>query len=269
MLTNLNERRACTKRNACTALACTHGEIVTVEKSLIVKIATHNVRGLSNRTKQTCALNDLANYDLDICCLQETKVREEIDYEEDENKSRIILIPGRDKEIGRHYGMGFVLNKMWSNKLKTYEYISDRIAKAEFELSNKRRLVVINVYAPTQARADANETEIEAFYSDLQVQVKMHDKKDTITVIAGDFNAKVGQRIDGEECLGQFTRGRRNNNGQRLVEFCEENNLAVSNSLFKHRASHTTTWESTRELEHDDGTRKVVRIFNQIDYILV
>ena len=69
--------------------------------------------------------------------------------------------------------------------------------------------------------------------------------------------------------MGLYTRGRRNNNGQRLVEFCENNNFIIANSLFKHRACHTTTQESTRELTQEDGSNKTVRIFNQIDYLLV
>jgi hypothetical protein len=134
-----------------------------------------------------------------------------------------------------------VINNTWASRLKSHEYISDRIAKAIFELPQKHKLDVINIYASTQARANSNEAKTEEVYSELTRQVKSHDTKYTTTVVAGDFNAKVGQRGDGEECMGRFTRGRRNNNGQMLVDFCHENKLIAANSLFEHRASHMTT----------------------------
>ena len=237
MQTSLNVHHACTTH------VSTHDENVNVKTSSIVRIATHSVCGLSTRTKQTRALDDMDKYSLDICCLQEVKVRQLTDRED--GKHRTILIPGRDKQLGHHYGMGFIIGIGISHrlKIKSYVYVTDRIATAEIELSPGRTLIIINVYAPTQARADKYEAETDQFYQDLTRQLKMHDSKNITTIVAGDFNAKVGQRGEGEECMGLFTRGRRNNNGQRLVEFCENYNLTVANSLFKHRACHTTTWE--------------------------
>ena len=56
--------------------------------------------------------------------------------------------------------------------------------------------------------------------------------------------------------LGKITRRRysRNKNGQRLVEFCQEKGLAVTNSLFRHRASHRTTWVGHRRDEAQSKT---------------
>ena len=68
----------------------------------------------------------------------------------------------------------------------------------------------------------------------------------------------------GDACLGRFSRNVRNENGSALVEFCETNGLFIANSAFKHPARHQTTWVSTRAAQ--DG--RVIRIFNQIDYII-
>ena len=49
-------------------------------------------------------------------------------------------------------------------------------------------ITVIKVYAPTN---NAEETEVECFYEDLQDLLELTPKKDTLFNI-GDWNAKVG-----------------------------------------------------------------------------
>ena len=49
-------------------------------------------------------------------------------------------------------------------------------------------ITVIQVYAPT---SNAEETEVEQFYEDLQDLLELTPKKDVLFII-GDWNAKVG-----------------------------------------------------------------------------
>lgn len=49
----------------------------------------------------------------------------------------------------------------------------------------------------------------------------------------GDYNAKVGKAKDGGT-VGSFGLGERNDNGEKLVEWCQENELVVMNTFFKH-----------------------------------
>ena len=49
-------------------------------------------------------------------------------------------------------------------------------------------VTVIQVYAPT---SNAEETEVEQFYGDLQDLLELTPKKDVLFII-GDWNAKVG-----------------------------------------------------------------------------
>ena len=88
----------------------------------------------------------------------------------------------------------------------------------------------------------------------------------TTLFIAGDFNSKLGQDWTNTNCSGHFGRGRRNKNGQQLVEFSETHELTATNTHFCHRASHRTTWTGHRK---DATTGQTVPIYNQIDFILV
>ena len=111
---------------------------------------------------------------------------------------------------------------------------------------------IIQVYAPT---SNAKEAEVEWFYEDLQDLLELTPPK-YVHFTIGDWNAKVGsQETPGVTC--KFGLGIRNEAGQRLIEFCQENALIIANTLFqqhKRRLYPRTT---------PDGQHR-----NQIDYIL-
>ena len=113
-------------------------------------------------------------------------------------------------------------------------------------------ITVIQVYAPT---SNAEEAEVEWFYEDLQDILELKPKKDVLFII-GDWNAKVGSQ-ETSGVTGKFGLGIRNEPGQRLIEFCQENMLVIANNLFQQHKRRLYTWTSP------DGQHQ-----NQIDYIL-
>ena len=87
-------------------------------------------------------------------------------------------------------------------------------------------IMVIQVYTPT-----SNAEEAEEFYEDLQDLLELTPKEDVLFII-GDWNAKVrSQETPG--VTGKFGLGVRNEAGQRLIEFCQENALVIANTLFQ------------------------------------
>ena len=93
---------------------------------------------------------------------------------------------------------------------------------------------VIQVYAPT---SNAEEAELEQFYEDLEDLLELTSKKDVLFII-GDWNAKVGSQ-ETPGVAGKFGLGMRNEAGQRLIEFCQENALVVANTLFQQTQGKT------------------------------
>ncbi|GFS20103.1 mRNA cap guanine-N7 methyltransferase-like [Elysia marginata] len=116
-----------------------------------------------------------------------------------------------------------------------------------------RPLQIIEIFAPT---TDYDDTDIEIFYEELENSM---DKKCKYTVIVGDFNAKKGRKETDEEneWIGSSGIGKRNERGERLIDFCTANRLYITNSFFEKPASRYWTWESP------GGSYK-----NQIDFIL-
>ena len=98
-------------------------------------------------------------------------------------------------------------------------------------------ITAIQVYAST-----SNAEEVERFYEDLQDLLELTPKKDVLFII-GDWNAKVGSQ-DTHGVTGKFGLGIRNEAGQRLIEFCQENALVIENTLFQQHKRRLYTWTS-------------------------
>ena len=100
-------------------------------------------------------------------------------------------------------------------------------------------IMVIKVYAPT---SNAEEAEVEQFYEDLQDLLELTPKKDVLFMI-GDWNANVGsQEISG--VTDKFSLRVKNEAGQRLIEFCQENTLVKANTFFQQHRRRLYTWAS-------------------------
>ena len=77
--------------------------------------------------------------------------------------------------------------------------------------------------------SNAEKAEVEWFYEDLLLELTA---KIDVLFIIGDWNAKVGnQEIPG--VTGKFGLRVQNEAGQRLREFCQENALVITNTLFQ------------------------------------
>ena len=101
-------------------------------------------------------------------------------------------------------------------------------------------ITVIQVCAP---KTNAEEAEVERIYEDLQDLLELTPQKDVLFMI-GDWNAKVGsQETHGVTGIGL---GIRNEAGQRLIEFCQENALVIANTPFQQHKSRLYTWTSPR-----------------------
>ena len=89
-------------------------------------------------------------------------------------------------------------------------------------------ITAIQVYALT---SDAEESEVERFYEDLQDLLELTPQKDVLFII-GDWNAKLGSQ-EIQRITGKFGLGVQNEAGQRLIEFCQENALVITNTVFQ------------------------------------
>jgi len=126
------------------------------------------------------------------------------------------------QESLRRNGVAIIVNKRVQNAVLGCNLKNDRMISVCFQ-GKPFNIMVIQVYAPT---SNAEEAEVEWFYEDLQDLLELTPKKDVLFII-GDWNAKVGSQ-ETPGVTGKFGFGIRNEAGQRLIEFCQENAPAIA-----------------------------------------
>ena len=136
--------------------------------------------------------------------------------------------------LGRNR-VAITVNKRVQNAVLGYSLKKDTMISVCFQ-GKPFNIMVIQVHAPT---SNTEEVEVELFYEDL---LELTLKKDVLFNI-GDWNAKLGtQESPGVNC--KFGLGVHNEAGQRLIEFFQENALAIANTLFQQHKRRHYTWTS-------------------------
>ena len=158
------------------------------------------------------------------------------------------------KYIIHQSGVAIMISKEKIKTLLEWEPVNDRMIRARFN-SKYYKLSNIQCYAPTN---DADEETKDNFYEQLQMVVSKVPRHDML-LIMGDLNAKVGaDNTEFEKSMGKHGCGTRNDNEERLIDFCLNNNQVIGGTLFPHKDIHKLTWKSP------DG-----RTTNQIDHIII
>ena len=135
------------------------------------------------------------------------------------------------QESLRRNGVPIMVNKRVGNAVLGRNLKNDRMISVGFQ-GKPFNITAIQVYAPT---SNDEEAEVEQFYEDLQDLLEQTPKKDVL-FITGAWNAKVGSQ-ETPRVTGKFGLGIRNEAGQRLIEFCQENTLVIANTLFPQHKS--------------------------------
>ena len=138
----------------------------------------------------------------------------------------------------RRNGVALTVNKRVQNVVLGCNIKSDRMISFCFQ-GKSFNITVIQVYAPT---SNAEEAEVEWFCEDLQDLLVLRPKEDVLFFIVY-WNAKVGsQEIPG--VTDKFGLGVQNEAGKRPTEFCQENTLVKTNTLFQQHKRQRYTWTS-------------------------
>ena len=113
--------------------------------------------------------------------------------------------------------------------------------------------MIVQVYMPITAH---EEDEVDSIYEIIEERLEGIKGKEYVTVM-GDWNASVGEGGQ-EKCVGQYGLGKRNERGDKLIEFCNGQELLITNTCFQQEKRRIYTWKAP-----GDGARY------QLDYIMV
>ena len=236
-------------------------------KSLFqLNFATWNVRGFTTHLKRELFARDMKRYRIDVCGIQETKHKQADEIILPGGTGKVLLFEHADTKLAQNRGIGLFVGNRLLPHLRSYEKCTDRIGKAIFEVPGwQRRLEFVIAYGPTLPSCTKSPEERDQFYESLDKVVSKVPSRSHL-YICGDFNSKIGKRqpADTWACLGRWSRGMRNENGEALLFFAENQGLTIANSCFQHKARHMTTWEGSIKPKKGES----VPVYNQIDYIL-
>jgi exonuclease III len=112
-----------------------------------------------------------------------------------------------------------IVDKEIAKSVSSIENVSDRILIVKL-VTEPVCTVIIQVYLPT---TDAEEEEVNALYEQIEDLLKRQRGRDNV-IVMGDWNANVGEGKDEKE-VGTFGLGKRNDRGEKLVEFCRKQKL--------------------------------------------
>ncbi|XP_072400639.1 uncharacterized protein [Diabrotica undecimpunctata] len=149
-----------------------------------------------------------------------------------------------------------MVTKEISKSIINFVPVSDRVIFLQLS-TIQEKLNIVQIYAPT---VESSEEDTEEFYKIIEQTLKVVKSRD-ITIIMGDWNVKTGKR----ECckwIGKYSLGQRNERGDRLLQFCQENNFIIKNTFYQLPRRLVYTWKSP-------GDTKDHIIRNQIHYITI
>jgi hypothetical protein len=210
-----------------------------------LNIMTYNVRTLSSYERLLELEEAIKEIKYDVIGISEMR---RLGNKIEEYENFIICHIGQTP--GKH-GVGFIIDKSLKRNIESFSGVTERVATLNINIKDYK-LTIIQVYAPTDS---ASEREIEEFYKVIDKTMEISHKN---IILMGDFNAKIGKPKQEEYLImGKHGYGKRNERGQKLVDFALEHNLTIINTCFKKKENRRWTWISP------NGLYK-----NEIDYIL-
>ena len=215
----------------------------------LLRIGTWNVRSMTDPSKLHILTKEMDRCNIQICGLAEIRWIGKGHFSTDSGQT--IYYSGSDRL--KRAGVGFILSKQATKCVLGYNPVSNRVISIRLQ-AKPVNISLIQVYAPTTT---ADEETIASFYHEVQDTLSKTPSSD-ITIVMGYFNAKVGSGVVDSDATGRFGLGEQNERGEMLIDFCNENELVITNTLFQQHPRRLYTWVSP-----DGKTR------NQIDYIAI
>ncbi|XP_048483641.1 craniofacial development protein 2-like [Plutella xylostella] len=217
-----------------------------------IKIATWNVRSMYTQEKIKNVEQEMTRLNIDILGISEARWK---GSGIEESEEYVTYYSGNTHKDHRQ-GVAVMVKRHHKASIINFLPISDRVMLLQIR-SQPVNINIVQVYAQT---ADKSDDTVETFYNEIK-DVLQKLKTHECNIVMGDFNAKIGEGSVAD-IVGGYGLGLRNDRGDRLIQFCQEESLVVTNTFYKLPPRRLYTWKSPA-----DSPSQIVR--NQIDFILV
>uniref|UniRef100_A0A8D8WNZ2 Craniofacial development protein 2 n=1 Tax=Cacopsylla melanoneura TaxID=428564 RepID=A0A8D8WNZ2_9HEMI len=214
----------------------------------MMKIATWNVNTMNKEGKLENLTREMRKNNIDLMGLGEVRWIGEGELIVDEYK---MVYKGGEKK--KEFGVGIIYKQSLDKNVTKIIPKSDRVIAMKIT-SDPVDTLIIQVYMPT---SNATDDFVDEIYKQIEEVIEENGKGQIKTIIMGDWNSVVGdQSMEG--IVGKYGYGKRNERGEKLIEFCKQFDLWISNTWFKQHKRRLYTWKNPGD-----------RMRFQIDYILI
>ena len=207
-------------------------------------VATLNVCSLLKATMHQQIVLYMRTKQIEILCLQETKVKRTSYYMVDSYTFYTFSNCGATQQ--EHYGMGFVLSPLARRALLRTLPSTSRVAGLSFH-TGAGEFSVLSGYAPHNQHTEDTK---QHFYDELGTLLDGVETRGPLIVL-GDFNARIHGRLHDESPIyglhifgkGVHFVGGDTDNRAFLTHFCQLHHLRMSNTFFEHPPSRQVTYK--------------------------
>jgi hypothetical protein len=211
-----------------------------------LNFGTWNTQSLSRKLMEVTS--ELKNQGIDVAVVTETKKK----GEGSENLGHYDhFYSGVTKDKRAQQGISIFIRKNLRRYITSWEAINERLIKMNICLHGYKT-TIIGVYGINEDALTQNK---EEFFEHLNEEISKIGTSREI-IIMGDMNSRVGKK-DQDKIVGRYGEDTINDNGNRLINICNQNNLRIMNGFFQHRDIHKYTWS-----QHTKNLRSI------IDYVI-
>lgn len=204
-----------------------------------MNIGTWNVQGIKGKMEEIT--KELLNLGIEMVVLTETKKKgtgTEI------INNYVHIFTGVPKHERAKRGVSIMIHKKHKDKITDFEPVNENIIRVNITI-NQKPVTILGLYAISD---DEPLTKKDEFFEQVSDEIMKIGKSREIIVL-GDLNSRVGRRIN-DAVVGPFGEINTNDNGERLIEMCQQHLLRITNGYFRHKDIHTYTWvQHTRNLK--------------------
>ncbi|KAK6741645.1 hypothetical protein RB195_009487 [Necator americanus] len=226
-----------------------------------IRFVTLNCRTLSSELQQA-ALSRLLRYlCVPFAAVQETRMRDQpvISIE----NYTIYCGDADENKVG---GCAIAVRNDYKNLVEEFGSTSSRCAFLRLRDRRGRKLWIVSAHAPTETAEDNSK---DAFYDELNgLMSKIASQQ--VVIVGIDANAKMGLEQQ-SDVLGKwrYPAKRTLDNGDRLVDLCEQTGLIIASTFKRNHRRHQLPWQESTLLTPEEQRKRRMRTLKlQLDYVL-